>query len=95
MVGPTELLLMRGNPNEKEYLCPHGPRFFGSDVPWTKCSFSGRFSKDFLQSQMLWQSPGQSSVQSRAEKAVVLANRLNLRQSPKKRSKVIGTLKAD
>ena len=44
---------------------------------------------------MLWQSPGQSSVQSRAEKAVVLANRLNLRQSPKKRSKVIGTLKAD
>ena len=51
--------------------------------------------KDFFNPQMLWQSPGQTFIQSHAEKAVVLANRLNLRESPKKRGKVIGTLKAD
>ena len=55
----------------------------------------GNSHKVFFNPQMLWQSPGQSSVQSRSEKAVVLANRLNLRQSPKKSGKIVGTLKAD
>ena len=71
------------------------PVFLGLMCLGQSAHSQGDSHKDFFNPQMLWQSPGQSSVQSHAEKAVDLANRLNLRQSPKKRSKVIGTLKAD
>ena len=71
------------------------PVFLGLMCLGQSAHSQGESHKDFFNPQMLWQSPGQSSIQSRAEKAVVLANRLNLRQSPKKRGKVIGTLKAD
>ena len=59
------------------------PVFLGLMCLGQSAHSQGDSHKDFFNPQMLWQSPGQSSVQSRAEKAVVLANRLNLRQSPK------------
>ena len=71
------------------------PVFLGLMCLGQSAHSQGDYHKDFFNPQMLWQSPGQSSVKSRTEKAVVLANRLNLRQFPKKRGKVIGTLKAD
>ena len=71
------------------------PVFLGLMCLGQSAHSQGDNHKDFFNPQMLWQSPGQYSAKSRAEKAVVLANRLNLRQFPKKRGKVVGTLKAD
>jgi uncharacterized protein YgiM (DUF1202 family) len=53
------------------------------------------FHKDFFDPQMLWQSPGHYYTEAHIEKAVVLASRLNLRLTPKRRGKIIETLKAD
>ena len=47
------------------------PVFLGLMCLGQSAHSQGDSHKDFFNPQMLWQSPGQSSVQSRAEKAVV------------------------
>ena len=71
------------------------PVFLGLMCLGQSAHSQGDSHKNFFNPRMLWQNPEHSSAQSLSEKAVVLANRLNLRESPKKRGKVIGTLKAD
>ena len=71
------------------------PVFLGLMCLGQSAHSQGDSHKNFFNPQMLWQNPDYTSAQSLSEKAVVLANRLNLRESPKKRGKVIGTLKAD